>query len=118
MANHNVLITNPQGDRRYQFVENVSLYEAKDWLTEYGPAPIGWKYQVVNLNKRRRTYADHVLITGFNTEGEFVDQRKARVPTNHGWYTPRMAIRDMRARGASWFTREKIWEQTDAVPAR
>jgi len=111
MGNHNVKITNPKGEWRYHFAEPVTLYVAKDFLTKYGPAPIGWQYQVVNLNKKRRKYADYIVITGFDTQGDFVDQRKARVQTSNGWYTPRMAIRDMRALGASWFCREKVYTQ-------
>lgn len=114
MGNHNILITNPKGERKHQFAENVRMEECKEWLQEYGPPPLGWKYQIVNLNKRNRVYPEYILLMGYkdNDEGyELVDTRKARVKNNKGgWYTMRRAKKDARMQGATWFTREKIWK--------
>lgn len=112
MGNHNVLITNPKGGRRYQFPETVSLDVCRDFLIEFGPAPIGWHYQIVNLNKRKKKNPEYVLIQGFDEDNTLVDQRKTRVRHNNGrWYTPRMAKRDARKQGAIWFTREKVFKE-------
>ena len=124
MGNHNILITNPQGERRHQFIENTSRDECRDWLIEYGPAPIGWNYQLINLNKKKRKYPECVLVQGFTQYGELVEQRKARVHTSRGWYTVRMAKRDLLKMGASYFTKEKVWQdaadkskyQTELLP--
>ena len=109
MANHNVLITNPQGERRNQFHENVSLDDAKDWLEEFGPAPIGWNYQIINTARKKRKQVDHILVQGFGKEGNMIASTRARHRTNYGWYTVRMAKRDLRKLGASYFTQEKVW---------
>lgn len=110
MGNHNILIINPKGVRRLQFAEDVSRNECTEWLYEYGPAPIGWHYQIVNNNKKKRLHPDFILVQGFNAENQLVDQRKAKVKHNNGrWYSVRMAKRDARKQGAIWFTREKIW---------
>jgi len=110
MGNFNVLITNPQGERSHHFHENVTRSTASKWLFEYGPAPIGWQYQIVNLNKKPRKQTDHILIQGFSKDGDLVGQVKARQKTNYGWYTVRMAKRDLRKQGASYFTQEKVWD--------
>jgi hypothetical protein len=121
MGNHNVLIVNPKGERRHQFAENVSLDVARDFIHEYGPAPIGWHYQIVNLNKRKRRLPDHVMVFGLKAVADtnevvIVDERKARVKHNNGrWYTPRMAKRDARAQGAQWFVTKKVWDDGKAV---
>lgn len=117
MGNHNILITNPKGESRQQFVEDVTRDQCKEWLDEFGPPPIGWFYQIVNHNKNVRKHPEYILIQGFKEEDGkivLVDQRKARVMHNNGrWYTPRMAKRDARVQGAEWFTREKIWNGDD-----
>lgn len=123
MGNYNVQITNPKGETRKEFAENVSLKEAHKWLRMYRPAPIGWKYEVVNVvnpDQRKRKYPDHLLVHGFkvNEEGELelIDSRKARVRHNNGrWYTKKMAKRDSRALGATYFTQEKVWNNDQAV---
>lgn len=109
MGNHNILITNPQGERRHQFSENTSRDECVSWLKEYRPAPIGWSYQIVNLNRKKRKLPEHILVQGFTKEGEFIDQLKANHQSNFGWYTVKMAKRDLRKRGAHYFTRDKVW---------
>lgn len=114
MANHNVLITNPQGERRHEFVDNRTRAECQSWMTVFGPAPIGWKYQIINLHKNERKYPNHIEITGYklNEEGEeeVVDVRKARFQHNNGhWYTPKQAKKDARGQGAQWFKRKKVF---------
>lgn len=116
MGHHNVLITNPQGERRHQFEENVSMQECRDWMNQFKPAPKGWLFQIVNLGKKPRVYPDHIIIRGFkyNEQGGMVhvEDRKARILYNNGrWYTPRMAKRDARAQGAVQFTRIKVWAE-------
>lgn len=117
MGNHNILITNPKGERRHQFIENQLMRVCRDWMDVYGTAPIGWNYQIVNLNKKARKNLDHILIRGYGPNREtgdieLLDERKARVKHNNGrWYTPRMAKRDARAQGAIWFSREKVYEE-------
>jgi hypothetical protein len=110
VGNHNILITKPNGERRNQFVENLTLDECKDWLNKHSPAPIGWNFQVINLNKKKRNYPLGILITGFSKDGTFIDQTMARHKTNYGWYTVRMAKRDLRKKGASYFAQEKVWD--------
>lgn len=110
MGNYNILVTNTQGDRHLKFQENVPMDDCKKWLEEYGPAPVGWMYQIKNCNKKERVYPDHVLIQGFSKDGQFIASVKARHQTNYGWYTVRMAKRDLRKQGASYFTQEKVWE--------
>jgi hypothetical protein len=114
MGNHNILITNPKGERKHQFADNVSLDKCKDYLEEFGPAPIGWHYQIINANKKKRTYPKYILLQGYKDTDdgsyELVDTRKARVKMNSGrWYSMKRAKKDARAQGATWFTREKIW---------
>lgn len=113
MGNHNILITDPKGVRRHQFLENQTMDACKKWLLEYGPAAIGWNYQLINTNKKRRNFPEHILVTGFSKDGEFINQIKARHKTNYGWYTVRMAKRDLRKQGASYFAQEKVWEDHD-----
>lgn len=109
MGNHNVLITNPKGERVHQFRDNVSLDQCKEWIEEFGPAPIGWHYQIINLNKKPRKYPDYILLKGYDAEGELKDIRKVGVKHNRGWYTPKKGKRDGRRQGAIWFSREKVW---------
>lgn len=110
MGNHNIEIVDPKGGKKLVFPEDVLLQECKEWLSEYRPAPIGWHYNIVNHNKKPRKYPDYVMMLGFDPDGKLVDERKARVRTNHGrWYTPRMAKRDARAQGASFFIRQKVF---------
>ena len=113
MANHNVLITNPQGERKYHFHENVTRKEATAFIEEYGPAPIGWSYQIYNFNRKKRINPEHILIQGFTKDGEFIASTEARHKTNNGWYSVKMAKRDLRKQGASWFTQEKIYAVTN-----
>ena len=79
-------------------------------MEEYGPAPVGWMYQITNLNRKKRTLPECILLTGFSKDGSFVAQTKARHKTNNGWYSVRMAKRDLRKQGASWFSQEKVWQ--------
>ena len=110
MGNYNVVVTNSKGDRKNIFPENVPMDVAKKWVADRVPAPIGWQYQVLNLNKKPRVHPEHVLVLGFNQEGELVDERKTRVILNTGhYYTPKRAKKHMRAMGAITFTREKVW---------
>jgi len=114
MGNHNVLKTNPTGDRSNAFPENVTRDQCVEWLKTYGPAPKGWHYQITNSNRdKKRKHPEHVLVTGFAKDGTFVNHVEARHKTNDGWYTVRMAKRDLRKQGASWFTTEKKWETDD-----
>ena len=109
MGNHNILITNPKGERTKKFAEDISLNEAKNWLYEFGPAPIGWQYQITNSARKKKYSPDHILLMGYAKNGEFVASTKANHKTNSGWYTVKMAKRDLRKQGASWFTREKVY---------
>lgn len=119
MANHNILIKNPRGDRSLQFVDNRTMKECRYWLEEYGPAPIGWFYQIVNMHKRNRKYPLYTLIQGFDVDNNIIDQRKANVKTNGGWYSVKDAKRDARrvayaqGKAIAYFTREKIWKEED-----
>jgi hypothetical protein len=102
------------GQPQHQFADNVSLDKCKDYLEEFGPAPIGWHYQIINANKKKRTYPKYILLQGYKDTDdgsyELVDTRKARVKMNSGrWYSMKRAKKDARAQGATWFTREKIW---------
>ena len=115
MGNYNILITNPQGERRHQFVDNTGMRECNKWLEEYGPAPIGWFYQLVNLNKKPRIRPDHILICGFNPEGDFVGSVKCHQYINGHWFSPKQAKDTLRKQGAITFTREKVWEKDDVV---
>lgn len=118
MPNYNIFITSPKGDRRYEFHENKTMDECKKWVDTYGPAPIGWKYQVVNRNKtprRRPLYT--VLHSWVLNDGnlEYFDNRKVFVQLNDGsWYTPKRAKQDLRAMGATKFQREKVWEEFES----
>ena len=115
MGNHNVEITNPDGKSHLYYLENTTHDYCRKFLVEYGPAPIGWRYRIVNVNKKIRPRPEHTLIQGFkrNEEGgfNFVASKKVFVQTNGHWYTPKMAKRDLRKMGAEWFTREKVWKQ-------
>lgn len=112
MGNHNVLITKPSGEWRHEFPENVTREEADKWLKTYGPAPQGWKYQIVNLNKPKKVNPDSVLVQGFSKDGEFIASTHARHKTNNGWYSIKDAKRDLRKQGASFFTTEKVYVST------
>lgn len=112
MGNHNVLITNPKGEKRLQFSEDTSRWSCKKWLEEYGPAPIGWFYQIINNNKNKRKHPLYTILKGLDIEGEVVDIRKARIKlNNNSWYTLRRAKRDSKRLGSITFKREKIWEE-------
>jgi hypothetical protein len=110
MANWNVRITNPKGEERNHFPVNHSKEGCEKWIEEYGPAPIGWKYELVNTRPNRRKYPLYTLLRGFDAGGDLVDERKTHIKHNNGrWYTPKMAKRDARMQGAIWFKREKVW---------
>ena len=107
-THYNILITNPIGVRTYLFIDPVSLDICKEWRATYQP-PKGWFYQTINLQRKVRLKFDHILITGFTPSGEFIAQVEAGHKTNNGWYSVKMAKRDLRKQGASWFKREKVW---------
>lgn len=90
------------------------MRECKDWLEEYGPAPIGWFYQIVNLGKTPRRRPEYTNLIGFDKDDNVVDTREVHVRHNNGrWYTPKMGKRDARALGAVWFIQEKVWPKED-----
>lgn len=113
MGNYNIVITNPKGEQSLKLAENNTMEYCKKWYEEFGPAPIGWNYQIKNMNKKPREYPDHILIQGFGKDGSFITSTKARHKTNNGWYSVRMAKRDLRKQGASYFTQEKVWNGKD-----
>lgn len=113
---YNVQIRSPSGDTEMALKEEVSLDDAKLLRKEFRKDALkGWSYTIINTQPRARKHLEHVVVNGFDRKGSLVDKRLARVKTNQGWYTPRMAKRDMRALGASWFTRENVYEE---IPAK
>lgn len=112
MGNYNVLITNPQGERRHYFHENVGMDEAKKFLREYGAAPIGWFYQLVNLNKQKHYKLKEISVLGYTEDGSFKDERKAGIKMNDGkWYRPRHAKRDIRSYYNTQIDLEKLFKE-------
>lgn len=116
MGNHNVQVTNPKGARNYVFLDNQTLDVCQKWLRETAPAPIGWTYEVVNLNKKVRKQPQYILITGWKDTPEgpdgykVVGQRRAKTRMTNGQFlTGKMARRQLKAEGAMWFTHDKIW---------
>lgn len=111
MGNYNILITNPSGGRRHQFAENQGMRECKDWMEEFGPAPIGWAYQIVNMNKRPEKLLDHVEIKGYKEDGTIVGTYRAnKLEDGVRSLSPKEAKKTLRALGAVYFTRNKVWE--------
>ncbi len=53
------------------------------------------------------------MITGFNSDGEFVAQCKANIQVNGTWITAKRAKNTLRKQGAVSFVRDKIWEKED-----
>ena len=111
MGNHNILVTNPKGTRTYVFADNLTRRECQDHLDEIAPAPIGWYYQIVNLNKKPQRRPLYTLIQGFTRDGELVGQRKAHIHYADRWEAPKRVKRELRALGAVSFSREKVWEE-------
>lgn len=110
MPNHNILITNPQKEQSFQFRENVTREECEEFVRKYVPVAKGWSYQIVNLNRKNHTpNPDWVVVTGISKDGEFIHSLKAGHKTNNGWFTIKMAKRDLRRQGASFFVLEKVW---------
>jgi len=111
MGNHNIQIMDPKGNKKLHFPEDTSFKECRKWLVEFGPAPIGWHYNIVNHNKKPRKYPAYIRLLGFDLKGKLIDERKARVEMNDGkWYTVRKAKRDARALGANVFVKQKVWQ--------
>jgi hypothetical protein len=115
MGNYNVLITNPLGERSLVFTEGVSQDSAKKWLVDHPPAPVGWHYQMRNTDRKKRRMPESILVTGFTKDGDYVGQMHCNHKTNFGWYTVKMAKRDLRAQGAHRFLREKVWSNGHAT---
>lgn len=111
MGNHNVQITNPDGQKRLYFEENATRDICEEVYKHLCPIAKGWNVQIVNLNrKNHQLKPDYILVIGKDKDGNFISTTKAGHKTNFGWYTVKMAKRDLRKQGASYFTTEKVWE--------
>lgn len=110
MGNHNVEIINPQHEKTRHFEENKSLQECQKFMKEIGNPPKGWVYQIINTVKKDVSKPEFILVQGFTKDGVLVGQTRAGHRSNWGWYTVKMAKRDLRRQGATYFTRENIWE--------
>ncbi len=106
----NVLIKNPLGDRRHEFPEpGVSRREAEAWIQQYGPAPKGWQYQVVNLHRKPKRILTHTKLVGFSRENTVVGTITVEVVQKGERYTLKQAKRDLRYKGASYIIKEKAY---------